>query len=432
MAAAAAELVAAAAAADAGTDEVIDMDAEEIAADVLDGLRRLDQGGNTVTWYVYCDSPLEREGFIEKLRTEQLDEQRFRSKYGPGEYRVQGRARDGGYVKGSHKIIKISSILADETRPNTAPDALSMLREMRAADDARATKRAEELKTYATILATPLATLGAALITRRPAIDVAALVTALRPQQSSLSEMTTALTNLKALQGDQGGGGGVEVVLKVLERLQDLPQGGGGELGWLGFIRDIIKEAAPHARELLGQLAQNRPPPQQQGALPPGATSGPPFGPGVNSAPALPQPQPPTPPTNGATPPPGPSPVSSPSGAAPSGEDAEAMALWQMAEPWLRRRAEELLEDASTNMDTELCAEVLLTKARKKFGAFVALPQLLPLLKHPQWWDQVTAFAPPLAPYQAWVDDVRASLVEMIEDELRGGPPEGSPAEPEA
>lgn len=407
MQAAAAELVAAVAEQTAPIDPVDSEIEEEITADVLEGLRRLDQGGNRVTWYVYCDSPMEREGFIEKLKTEQLDEQRFKGKYGPGEYRVIGKQSDGQYVKGSHKTIKISPILADDTRAASGNDAVSLLREMRAADEKRAAQRSDELKTYATILATPLATLGAALIARRPAIDVPALIAALRPQQSTLSEMTTALVNLKAMQGEGGGGGGVELVLKVLEKLQELPQGSGGELGWLGFIRDVIKEAAPHARELLGQLAQPKP---AGGLLPPASTAGAPFGPGV--ARQLPNGG------NGATPPSVSAP-SSVSSSVPPQTTAGGDDVLTAIEPWLRRRATDVQEWASTNMDVELCAEMLLACIPKPFRALISASELIGLLQAPDWWARLTAFNPSLTPYQAWIDDLRWELIGLLRDEAK-------------
>jgi hypothetical protein len=396
---------------------------DDVTDDVLEGLRRMEQGTNRVTWYVYCDA-LDREGYIEKLRTEQLDEELFKKRYGPGEYRVFGRTEAGHYVKGSHKVVKISGVMS-EPKPSTVAgggDVLGLMREMRAADEARAAKRVDDWKGIAAVVAPSMATILAALIAR-PRLDVAALVTALRPQQSTLSEMTTALVNLKAMQGDSGGGH-VDVVLKVLERLQDLPQGNEGG-GWVGVLRDVIREAAPPVRELLGKIGQ-----APLGQLPPGATTGPPFGPGVQ-----PQLTPPPHSGNGATPPT--NTATGPSSASPSGPTSaemtqplttEAANMFVLAEPWLRRKAEDLHEYASTNMDCALVAEMLLESARKKFGGFVSLPQLQQWLLHPDWWTAVSGFHPPLAPYQAWCDDVRAELVGLLQEDL-AAPPAGEHTE---
>lgn len=397
-----------------------DLEAAEISEDVLEGLRRLDQGGNRVTWYVYSDTPGksgDSEGYVEKLKTEHLDEQRFKTRYGPGEYRVLGRTSDGHYVKGSHKVIKISDIGAEAPAAGRSSenDALTLMRELRTADESRQRARDESLKTYATILAAPLATLGAALIGRRPAIDIAALVTALKPAQSAptLADMTTALVNLKAVQSDGGGSNNVELVLKVLERLPDLPQGTQGDNGWLGFVRDLIKEAAPHARELFAQRAA-------PGQLPPGSTAGPAFGPGVTPGAVLPRPaangaSPPTPTALGASPP-----SSSDSGTNPSGGDE----MWRMAEPWLRRRAEDLHEWAAANMDVQLCSEMLLASVPKLFRSVLSAAELHAYLQRPDWWAVLTGFHPPLQPYQAWIDDLRAEVSGLLLEEINGTPPE--------
>ncbi len=418
---------AAAVLADAAAAQQLDGSAEdveqaEISEDVLEGLRRLDQGGNRVTWYVYSDTPGksgDSEGYVEKLKTEHLDEQRFKTRYGPGEYRVMGRTSEGHYVKGSHKVIKISDIGAEAPAAKAAEtDVVTLMRELRAADDARQKARDENLKTYATILAVPLATLGAALIGRKPAIDIAALVTALRPAQSppTLTDMTAALANLKQIQGPDAGGGNVELVLKVIERLQDLPQGGGGEGGWLGFLRDVVKEAAPHAREL---LAQRLP----AGQLPPGSTTGPAFGPGVTPAPVRA--------ANGASPPmpiaseaSRSSPAPPPSGVPPAGADHN---MWTIAEPWLRRQADNLHEWAAANMDVELCAEMLLASVPKAFRAVLGPADVMGYLQRPDWWAALIAFHPPLAPYEAWIDDARQEVLHLLQEEINGGPaPEGS------
>jgi hypothetical protein len=400
-----------------------DLEAAEISEDVLEGLRRLDQGGNRVTWYVYSDTPGksgDSEGYVEKLKTEHLDEQRFKTRYGPGEFRVMGRTSDGHYVKGSHKVIKISDIGAEAPAAarSTDNDAVTLMRELRTADDARQRARDESLKTYATILAAPLATLGAALIARRPAVDIAALVTALKPAQSAptLADMTTALVNLKAVQGDGGGNNNIDMVLKVLERLPDLPQGTQGEGGWLGFLRDLIKEAAPHARELFAQRAA-----PQQGQLPPGATAGPAFGPGVTPGAVLPRPAP----TNGASPPTPTASAASPPSSSDSGTNPnEASDMWRIAEPWLRRRAEDLHEWAAANLEVPLCAEMLLASVPKLFRAALSAAELHAFLQRPDWWGVLTAFHPPLHPYQAWIDDLRVEVSGLLVDEINGVAPD--------
>jgi hypothetical protein len=419
------EAAAAAAAAVAATrndDQLIPLaedDDAELAEDVLEGLRKLDTGSNRVTWYVYSDTPGRSgnsEGYIEKLRTEHLDEARFKSRYGPGEYRVFGRSSDGHYVKGSHKTIRISDIGAEPgTLNGQSTDALALLREMRQADEQRAAKRSEEVKSYATILATPLATLGAALIARRPALDIPALIAALRPQQSTLTEVTTALANLRQLSGSDSS---LDVVLKVIDKLQDLPTGQSGETGWFGFLRDIVKEAAPHAREVLTQLAQQRSG-ALPGQLPVGATTGPAFGPGVQSlppAPSAPVSIPSSPLSGGASKPVSSSPTPTATQSV-SQSPSEGADMWTMIEPWLRRKAEDLHEAASSNIPVELVAEMLLTQAEKKFGFVITPAELTEVLSRPDWWQHVVTFYPALEPYQAYCSDLRQEILGMLEED---------------
>lgn len=412
-------------------DPLSPSDDPEVIESVLEGLRRLDQGGgNRITWYVYNDS-IDDAGYIEKLRTDQLDEDLFKTRYGPGEYRVRGRDSSGQYVKGSSSTVKISGVISEPRRrtPTSATvaenDPLAFMREMQAANDRRAQQRAEENKHWAQALAVPFATVAAAFISR-PRNDLAALVTAIRPQQSSLSEMTQALVSLQSLQGERSNS--VDVLLKVLDRVKDMPDSP-GEGGWLGLVRDVIREAAPHAKELITRMGTTAPPPVP-GMLPASATAGPPFGPGIRiTAPTAALPNGPVGGVNG-TQPAGQRPASE-SNAPPTTNPTTAGAgdMWSIAEPWLRRRAEELHEDAAANMDVELVAEALLERARKRFGMFVSLEQLAQLLQHPQWWEFLTSFYPPLTPYQAWVNDVRNQLLLMVTEDMGARPQSPTPEE---
>lgn len=405
--------VAAQALADAAADEphetLIDPDSqenEELAESVLDGLRRLDQGNSCgITWYVYDDS-IDDTGYVEKLRSDQLDEELFKQRYGPGSYRVVGKDSSGKYVKGASAPVKISGVLGNTRRTLGAPvetDAVVLMREMREADERRSRERAEGNRNWAQALAVPFATVAAAFISR-PSTDVAALVAALRPQQSSLSEMTQALVSLQGLQGDKSNV--LDAVFKVLDRVQDMPEGGANSGGWLGFAREVLREAAPAVREAAARMGQ----PGTGGFLPPGAASGPAFGPGVQ------QQQPPAslPSHAGAH-----ANGSAPAAPAAAAGAPEANDMWKVIEPWLRRRVEELHEDAASNLDVELVADMLYEKASKRFGMFAPLDQVLQYLQHPQWWELLTGFYQPINPYRAWVDDVRKALVEIVAEEIR-------------
>jgi hypothetical protein len=102
--------------------------------------------------------------------------------------------------------------------------------------------------------------------------------------------------------------------------------------------------------------------------------------------------------------------------------------MWKVVEPWLKRKAEDLHEEAAANMPVELTAEHLLTAADKKFGVFITPTELHALLSRPDWWAHLIAFYPPLTPFQAWVSDVRGEMIDMLEHAMQGKdkPPGGT------
>ena len=104
--------------------------------------------------------------------------------------------------------------------------------------------------------------------------------------------------------------------------------------------------------------------------------------------------------------------------------------MMRLVEPWLKRKAEDLHEWAGNNLYTELCAEMLLASVPKPFRAFLTVPQLLELLQSPDWWQHLTTFYPPLEPYRAWVDDCRAIVIQMLQEEAGDTGSAPTPSEP--
>ncbi len=94
--------------------------------------------------------------------------------------------------------------------------------------------------------------------------------------------------------------------------------------------------------------------------------------------------------------------------------------MWAIAEPWLRRRAEDLHEWAASNMEVELCAEMLLASVPKVFRAVLTAADLVGYLQRPDWWAVLTAFHPPLQPYHAWIDDLRGEVLQLLAEEING------------
>lgn len=168
----------------------------------------------------------------------------------------------------------------------------------------------------------------------------------------------------------------------------------------MGLLRDVIREAVPHARELLSNIKPAPPAPQAGGLLPPGSTSGPAFGPG-SAQPVLPGAAAPA----GQVPPPNTAPPT------------EGDQMWVIAEPWLHLQANNLHAWAAGNMEVELVAEMLCKSVPKKFWLVLSPADVIKLLGSPDWWERLTTFHPPLAPYQAWCDEVREELIAVLADE---------------
>lgn len=391
----------------------------EVMADALAGLRRLDVG-EPVTWEIHCVEHKRHEpGFIGRLTVDELDPATIKRKFGPGKYRILGRAR-GAYVRGSHVTITISDF-GEATAPSAAPaatDATAVLQRFLESQATREREQAAARRELLTALAAPAATLAAAIINRPrpPAIDPA-LIAALTGKQSSIGELTTALANLEQLRSKDGGADKLDMALKLIDKLKDLPAGEDSTgSGWADVLRDLLRDGLPAAAEFLKQRQeQARAPQAARVPYAPAASPRafiPPRANGANGAVAQPPPAPaadpqaPVPPV--------------PAAAIPTlpvaGSDDPML---KMVEPWLRKQAEQVTEWASNNIDAELAAEMLLANVPALYRKAVDAKQLIEWASRPDWWQMLVMFHPPLAAYQAWVSDLRDELLAMLEEELR-------------
>lgn len=97
--------------------------------------------------------------------------------------------------------------------------------------------------------------------------------------------------------------------------------------------------------------------------------------------------------------------------------------MWGMIKPFLIRKCEDLLEAARENRSIELTAEWLLESIPKLYRAQIAPQQLHDWLNRADWWPIVSEFYPQLQPYQAWLDDVRREVLDMLQEEIAPAPP---------
>jgi hypothetical protein len=418
-------------------DEALDLANNE----AREAVRKLSPGGE-LRFRVDRVKPLNKQGFLDEISIDQVDPVYFRDTWGAGEYRVYARYADGTYVRGTHMKLKVSGA---EDAPRAAnghgESASDLLRTFQAEQERRDRERAESRKELLVALGAPLiglaGTIGSAIISRKPDVDIAALVTALRSDNrgGSLSEITSALKNLDDMRrGGDTSNAVLEGALKLLERFKDLPPSSDkGDDGWLGTVRDLLRELAPLAKGALEARAQ------AQGARPPpGATTvrqPPPVG--APATPAIPAgavaPVVLVPPPAAAEPSgtrvssdgPNGVPSASAMSAGPSApiatEDVSLtpeQILYRAAEPWLRKQAENLLGWAENEADEATVADALVMSIPRLFREHVPLEQLEGWLKRQDWWEQLVQFHPPLSAFKAWCEAVHAELVAWVEDEI--------------
>jgi hypothetical protein len=371
---AAAAGAAAAVAAQAG-DPALELEPDGEEADLLRALREL-EGAEEIQWTVHkLSGPLDERGFIEKLGSSQLDLQRFRDVYGPGEYRLTG-FRNGLYVKGGHKVVKISAVAYKRADAPAAPARGDSAAEIIAALDARQREKNTEWKSWAQVLVPVLGPpLIAAVFGKKDSVkDLVEGLAALQglqperkdpePFEAQLDRMTGALTKLKELAGDDKSAGST----------------------WVDLVRDAIQAAGPAVSGLATQLAMRRA----------AAMRGPPM-----TAAALPD----------APPPAIAAPLSANGSAAPpfgAPGNGESMQLI----PWLRSLVELLLVKAAQDKDPALYAEV----TYDDIPDGVNPADLRAFIEKADWWTQLLAFDPRLQPYQGWMARYREELLTIFRE----------------
>lgn len=407
-----AEKVAAAAVAAALNSDQVELVDEETEGAVADALAAIAdfEGSEQALFHVSCIRKFPPDpdalGKIESIDRTNLNFDYFRSRYGPGEYKVMGYLNNR-FVRGTHAKIKISNIgntpVTAKADSTDAGDLITRLEAQRLArEESERKARSERMKDWAAIAGSlGVGSIIAAVIARKPAYDPLALVAAMKGP--NLTELATVMQTLRAQQESQPSGQ-IESVLKVLDMVQSKLGPGAGESGWIDVARDVIREVIPAARPILENLVQQQQVNRQTNNQPivVQATS-------VPSQPSLAAPSPVV--TQATTGSPGNN--SNGSSAPPAGDD-----MLSMIKPFLMRKCEDLLEWAQENRNIELCAEWLLESIPKLYRAQVSAEQLKAWVTRADWWPILAQFYPQLQPYQIWVDDLRRQVLALLEEEI--------------
>jgi hypothetical protein len=369
------------------TDEDDDDDGE-VSDEILQGLAQIDEqaGGEIVWWELYCDSPIDKAGQIRKLSTSEIKGVRDEClQLGPGEYHVIARHKKGTFIKGSRLRIKISGFARPAAAPASTPAAatdpmLIMQRWDERMEQRRLAAKAErdqQIRFWAPILAPIGAELAKGLLGGRGG--------------ESIKDLVAALVSMKELSGKSESS--LDALLKGIELARDLAPDAKGST-WPDVLVSGITQVTKELRPLAETLVNRR-------NATPTATQ--------NGAPAQLQFAPAQPAAGG-------------NAAAASANTTTAAAegdpMWAIIAPLLTRLAGELEEFAVNGTDPGLAAEALLAKVPRLIKNQVQPQQLKEWLTQADWWQRTIQFHPGLASHQGFCDDVRLSLVDIVEQEL--------------
>ena len=339
----------------------------EITPDI-DELRALAEmeGGGDVKWTVFRTSDVgdKKAGYCGTLSTGDVSFQKVAEEWGRGTYRIRGTRSNGQFVR--QQTVTISE---DPRRPiqqlmpagpaNSVQDMIALM-------DAREAASMEKMLKWAAILTPLLTPVLSNLFTGN--------------KGTSLTELTTALANIKQLDGgtkvDQ-----MQEFTKLLE-LVDRVKGdgdGGGKVGsnWVDVVRDGIS-SIPNVLGMIVAAKSGQP-------LPVSTTPS-------SVAPTLPAS------TNTGDP------------------------MLQLLS-WLKTQLEALTHQANLNKDPGLYAEVVLDNLPAG-----ADPKVLrDILAGDDWWSKLAAFSPGVQPYQGWFVECRTELLRGL-DAMIAPPPAGDGA----
>lgn len=284
-------------------------------------------------------------GWVGEYTASELTLERLAQDHGKGKYRIKGMK--GGQFVGQ-KTITIASVpksLQPQPTQTLMPAGSSSTTELLALLEARSDKQSENMLKWAAIL-TPL---------------LAPVLTRLFEGQkgTTLTELTTALANVKALDG----GGKVdqmEEFTKLLSLVKEV-QGDGAQVAgsnWVDVVRDGI-QGLPHIVAGVAAAAKGH-------AIP----------------------------------------------AAPANGQAQPAQLTQEETmlAWLKRQLEALTFQASMNKDPGLYAEVMLDN----LPAGADIKQLNDYLSRADWWALLTSFSPGVQPYPQWFAECREELLKGL------------------
>jgi hypothetical protein len=377
------------------------------AAEILEGLRQLDSGGDGVRWAIarVGDADPAKNGHLVTWATAQLDADQIRDAFGGGKYYVKGRRTNGDYA--GHKTLTIAgdaprregAALAPVNGsvsgglPGSLSDFLTAQerrdRERQERDDRRSEKR-EQL-----ILASlpAVATVFAAMFSR-PQIDMAGLAAALKPAPPA--DPLIAIAALKQLMpAPASGPSPLEQSLQLVELMLDRA-GDSGKTGVLDVVKEGVKILGPTVGSAIeGVITQARTNAlaQQNAPLLSGAGH-------VEPAPALP----------------------APTAAGVTGDPGMLDLLPHV--PWLREQLGRCAEAAEKERDPQLYAALFLEELPEGLGP----ERVVELLSRSDWFQALARMDGRIAAQGPWWAAMREQLLIEIREAMQPAPRRRAPS----
>lgn len=357
---------------------------------------------------VVRQEPREYQGHVADMTVGEFSAQKVADLYGPGVYRVRFIGPNKRFLPGGGQLkIAPKRVPGGEQPASGGNDVHSILqlfarrdsedRERRAREEEAGRVRRDDWIKIGLSSLGGIATLVSAFKTGGGTNSdlMTAVLAALKPTpQMTPADMVGMLSQLKELSGGSDKADPIDQLSKLLTVARDLggDSDGGGKSTWIDLVRDGLK-AAP---DLLAGMQRAGP---QTVQVMPGA----------------------------------PIPTLQPQAQIPQGEPAqpapqEGQDMWVLIQPILHDIANKIEVWAKAGKNAQLRAEVLLDDLPQWLADRLKPEQALEFLNHPQWWEHLTAFHPPLAQYRAWIDDMRAELIELVKEQIKDAADKAEPA----
>jgi hypothetical protein len=408
-------------------EERAEMEAlDRSAEDLLLGLRAL-QGGEEIRWKIerVGEDDARRNGFLDEVSTASLTQKWLRDKFGGGMYRIRGHYPNGKYAaqrtvriagdaksasggamtvatSGGAQGFNVSELLAQMQAEARARREEEM--ERRRYEEDREEKRSRERLQLIAAIATPAATVLAAVLGNKGP-DMTTLIAALKPPDT-----LTLLSGLKSLmpeappvtpQPDM-----IDKTISIMEKIEAFKGNPNGETNWLDVVKEVARSAGPAIGPVIGAVLSRA----QAAAAARAAQAGQP----AMTAAAQPNPQLPAPP------------VEAPAVADHPSQETADMNLLQAARliPWLKGHIEKFLTPARRQSNPEIYAALLLEELPEDQDPAL----LLQFVERPDWFEGLKSLDSRVAQFPGWFQELRTHLIAYIREEE---PPAGeAPASP--